>query len=395
MFYLKLNRNLHNRSIFHIRCKDFAIQAERLTDSRLRTRAVAIISSNHQQGTVVSLSDEARQEGLRKGMKVSLVRKMNHSVLLLPCNERLYESMNQYIYQTISSYSPVVEPSCFGQYYVDMTGMGNIYPSNKKAGNLILRGIHDKVNLASTLGISANKLVSSVSTLVVPEPLYEVNSGYEPQFMAPQSSYTLPVVREKLVKQVVEFIFLKKVLDIQKILKHPDTAALLFGKFHRQLDLQAHGEDYSAVVAPRVVPHITRQKILKRDTNDTVLLEAVVQTLAEQIGFELRQRNRVARSLCLEIHYSDGFKNARKGSTGLNDDKSLTVLCLDLFAKTNYRRNSIRSILVDATNLQPAVHQLDMFDSQNEQSDTLSKAIDKIRTRFGDLSIQSASSMVA
>ncbi len=395
MFSVKSNRPLHDRSIFHIRCKDFAIQAERLMDSRLRTRAVAVISSNHQQGTVVSLSDEARQEGLRSGMKVSLVRKMNHSVLLLPCNERLYESMNRYIYQTVLSYSPLVEPSRYGQYYVDMTGMGNIYASSKQAGNLILRGIHDKVSLTSTLGISANKLVSSVSTLVVPEPLYEVSSGFEPQFMAPLSSRTLPVTKEKPVKQVVEFVFLKKVVDIQEILRQPETAAVLFGKFYRQVDMQAHGKDFSAVVAPRAVPHVVKQKILNRDTNDAALLEAVVQTLAEQIGFELRQRKRVARSLCLEIHYSDGFKNARKGAADFNDDKSLTTLCLDLFTKTNYRRNSIRSILIDATNLQPVVHQLELFDNRKEENEALCKAVDKIRTRFGDLSIQPASALVA
>ncbi|NIT99574.1 MAG: hypothetical protein GWN01_01100, partial [Nitrosopumilaceae archaeon] len=87
------------------------VQAERLTDTRLRTRPIAIISSNQQTGMIISLSDEARQEGLERGMKVSLVRKMNHSVLLLPFNQRLYTSMNQYIYDIISSYSPLVEPA--------------------------------------------------------------------------------------------------------------------------------------------------------------------------------------------------------------------------------------------------------------------------------------------
>ncbi|MEJ2636510.1 MAG: hypothetical protein P8184_14610 [Calditrichia bacterium] len=395
MFALKLNRPLHDRSIFHIRCKDFAIQAERLMDRRLRTRAVAIISSNHQQGTIISLSDEARQEGLHAGMKVSLVRKMNHGVLLLPSNDRLYESMNRYIYRTVSSFSPVVEPSDYGQYYVDMTGMNTIYHSNKQAGNLILRGIQDKVNLSGSLGISVNKLVSSVSTLVVPEPLYEVNSGYEPQFMSPLTSGTLPVVKEKAVSQVVEFVFLKKVVDIQEVLKQPETAAVLFGKFYKQVDLQAHGRDYSAVVAPKAVPHIVKQKILNRDTNDAARLEAVVQTLAGQIGFELRHRKRIARSLCLEIHYSDGFKNARKCTASSNDDQTLTTLCLDLFVKTNYRRNNIRSILIDATRLQPVVHQLELFDNRTAENEALSRAIDKIRSRFGDMSIQSASALVA
>ena len=48
------------RSVFHIRLSDFELQAERMLDASLRTRAVAIISSHHQNGTVVALSNEAR-----------------------------------------------------------------------------------------------------------------------------------------------------------------------------------------------------------------------------------------------------------------------------------------------------------------------------------------------
>jgi len=387
------------RSIFHIRFKNFLVQAERLTDTRLRTRPIAIISSNRQSGTIISLSDEARQEGLERGMKVSLVRRMNHSVLLLPFNQRLYGSMNQYIYEIVSSYSPLVEPAYYGQYYLDMTGMGNIYRTSKEAGSRILRGIGNKMRLNSALGISANKLVSSVSTLVAPESVYEVNSGCESQFMAPLATVVLPVVKEKPVNRLVDFLLLKRVQDIQGILDQPETATVLFGRFHRQVDQQAHGQDFSAVVPPLSTPHIVQQKVLDTDTNDTTVLEAVVQHLAGQVGYELRRRKRISRSVCLEIHYSDGFRNSRRGSVNLNDDKSLTTLCLDLFTKANYRRNRIRSILIDATNLRYASQQLDFFDEcdrrENRQSveDTLSRTIDKIRTRFGASSIQSAAAL--
>jgi DNA polymerase-4 len=381
------------RSIFHVRLKNFLVQAERLTDPRLRTRPIAIISSNQQTGTIVSLSEEARQEGLERGMKVSLVRKMNHSVLLLAFNSRLYSSMNQYLYEIISSYSPLVEPAYYGQYYLDMTGMRNIYRTNKEAGNLILRGIQDKIRLSSALGISANKLVSAISTLAVPEPIYEVDTGCESQFIAPLHSQILPVVKEKLVQRIVEFVLLKRVRDIQQILSHSETAAVLFGKFHRQVDMQAHGKDFSAVVPPLSRPHIIKQKILNVDTNNLTVLEAAVQMLAEQIGFELRGRRQISRSVCVEIHYSDGFRNSSKGSLQRNDDKSVTDLCLNLFSKANYRRNRIRSVLIDATDLQPVAQQLDLFDERPLVHDAVSKTIDKIRTRFGASSIHSAAAL--
>ena len=86
-------------SIFHVRLKDFELQAERLMDASLRSRPVAIISSQQQDGTIIAASQEAKSEGLHLGMKLSLVRKMSHSALLMPYNRSLYSRLNSYIYK--------------------------------------------------------------------------------------------------------------------------------------------------------------------------------------------------------------------------------------------------------------------------------------------------------
>ena len=303
--------------------------------------------------------------------------------------------MHNDIFKTISLYSPLIEPSIYGQYYVDMTGMSNIYRSNKDAGNLILKDIHDKIKLNSALGISANKLVSSITTLTVAQSIYEVDNGCESQFIAPLPAHILPVVKEKFIKRIVEFVLIKQVKEIQEILKYPQTASVVFGEYYRQINLQAHGRDYSVVTPPLSKPHIIKQKNLTTDTNDITILEAVVQMLAEQIGYELRVRKQISRSICLEIHYSDGFRNSRKGSLNFNDDKSLTTLCLNLFTKANYRRNRIRSLLIDAADLESSAQQLDMFNNQQMTNQTLSKTIDKIRSKYGAQSIHSAAALVA
>ena len=80
-------------SIFHIRLKNLELQAERILDASLRTRSIAIISSNKQDGTILGLSSEAKEDGLYKGMKVSLVRKISHGTLLLPYNKSLYSKL--------------------------------------------------------------------------------------------------------------------------------------------------------------------------------------------------------------------------------------------------------------------------------------------------------------
>jgi len=366
-----------------------------MLDASLRTRALAVISSHRQNGTLVALSEEAVREGLQPGMKVSLARKMSHSAILLPYNTVLYDRMNRYLYHTLSTFSPLVEPASFGQFYTDMTGMGNIYRSQKQAAALISKNIQSKVSLVSQVGISSSKLVSSISTAVVPEKINEVKTGNEPEFLAPLPSELLPAAQEKPVKRIVDFLFLQRVENLQSVVAHADTGQLLFGPYYKRVAMETQGQDTSVVKPPRYRNHIIEQKVLTSDTNDETILRPVVQHLAEQVAFQLRQRRQVARSISLEVHYTDGFRNARKGSVRFNDDKTVTDVCLDLFTRVNYRRNRIRSVFVDAGKLKATADQLNLFEDRHSQNLALAAAMDRIRSKYGFTSVVPLSALKA
>ena len=121
--------------VFHVRLNALELQAERIMDPSLKTRPVAIISSPHPNGTIVSLSPEAEDEGLFHGMKVSVVRKMNRGIQLLPYNRSLYARISRYVYQTVSMFTPIVEPEGFDGFYLDMKGMQTIYRSANPGTN--------------------------------------------------------------------------------------------------------------------------------------------------------------------------------------------------------------------------------------------------------------------
>jgi len=378
--------------IYHIRLEDFELQAERVLDSSLRTRPVAIISSHHQDGTIVALSSEAKEEGLYRGLKVSIARRMSHGVSLLPYNSILYAKLHRYLYQMISHYSPIAEPAAFGQYYLDMDGMQNIYQDDIQTGYLIAKDIHGRMSMSSQIGISANKLVSSIATAVVPEMIHRVAQGSEPRFLAPLYSEILPVAQEKSVSRMLKFLFLYRVENIQAIVNWPESGRTLFGPHYHKLAMEANGRDNSAVQPPQLQEHIIEQTVLVEDTNDEDILIATVRNLAEQVAYELRRRRRIARSLRLEIHYTDGFKNSRQGAIIYNNDKTVINEAVMLLMHANYRRNRIRSILLDATRLEPVRQQLEMF--KDNRPDVLSQTLDRIRDKYGFNSVYSAISLL-
>ena len=380
-------------SIFHVRLKDFELQAERLMDAALRTRPIAIISSQQQDGTIVSVSPEAKEEGLYGGMKLSLARKMSHSALLMPYNRSLYTRLNSYIYKTVSTFTPIAEPAHFGQFYLDMTGMKHLHPSYQQAGFSISKVIVDKTSLASTIGISVNKLVSRISTAVVPETINEITIGEEPRFLSPLESPILPSVHLPQVKKMVQFLYLKQINDIQKIVHSTQEGSVIFGKHFKQVSRETQGKDTSAVRPPTLKDHIIEQVVIPKDTNDQFILRSIVKTMAEQVAFQLRKRQQISKNVKLEIHYTDGLRNARRNAFDAINDKSIVETCYRLFDLTNYRRNRIRTIIIDASKFVYFANQTSIFETENIKNNNLSKALDIIRRKHGANSIHSASAL--
>jgi len=375
-------------SVFHIRLNDFELQAEQMVDRTLANYPVAIISSANQNGTVVNLSNEAEQEGFYRGMKVSLARKMSHRVKMLPFNDRLYKKIHNYIYKLLKYYSPIIEPGNFGQYYLDMSGMQNLYNDSTQAGYKISKDISSRASMENRVGISVNKLVSNISTAVVEEPIYRINKGNESTFLAPLQSEVLPSMKDRKIEKIIRFLYLQKVQEIQKLTANEKAGSIIFSDNYRKVKQESHGEDNSIVQPPKLLNHIIRQTVLQEDTNDAEILDAVLIRLSEQLGYELRKRNQVAGKLSLEVHYTDGFKNNRTTSLRKNDNDTISITCRDLFQKANYRRNRVRSIVIDACKFQPAIHQLSLF--EKPKPDDISKTIDRLRDKFGFTCIKKA-----
>jgi DNA polymerase-4 len=363
------------------------LQAERIIDQTLRTKPIAIISSHHDNGSIVALSREAKEEGLFRGMKIHMARKMSHSVRMLPYNRNLYSRVHKNISKTICNYTPVFEPEAFGQYYMDMTGTSGLLGRMNDVGLHITRNIKNQLNMQSKIGISTNKLVSKLSTEVVPETVWHIKNGNETKFVAPLSPMFLPVCKENPIKKLIRFLMLITISQVQDIFKIPQLAHALFGHYYSQLDMQVFGKDISPVYPLLEKTKISEQKILSHDSNDYHLLQSIVRELCGHIGFRMRSSFRSGKQISIEIHYTDGFLNKRKNKLSGNDDHTIIDICTSLLDKVFTRRNRVRSIIISVTDLFSVSRQLSFFDQSEVRQDNISSALDKVRSKFGNHSI--------
>ena len=380
-----------NQDVFHIRLNNIAIQAEQIMDPSIKTCSVAIISSEHPDGSIVALSSEAKEEGLFCGMKVSLVRKISHSTILLPYNKSLYNRIDNHIYSTLSRYTPTIEPNGMGNYFLDMRGMSALKGDMQNTGLSIIKHIQNETSLLGIVGISINKLVSKVITTVVSDMIHKVNNGDEKKFLSPLKPQVLPIVDNRTVKRILKFLFIEQIKNIQDISKQVEEFKILFGSHANSLAKQSNGFDQSPVMPPYYLDHIVEQTILPKDTNDETILLAIVKDLAEQIAFILRKRKQVSDIVQLEIYYSDGYKSSSLGKINSIDDSSVKIIFKKLFLRANKRRNRIRTILVDLCRFSPYVEQINLFDMNHQnRSLEISRSIEKIRLKYGVRSLQTA-----
>ena len=374
--------------VFHTRLSHFAVQAERLVDPTLATRPFAVITSPAQNGTILALSSEARAEGLVKGMRVSLARKVSRTAVLLPFNTPLYQKVQGILFQRLVRFSPAVEPAGYGSFFLDMSGMTGIYRSLDRAGHLLARDLASQLDLTPRVGIGRNKLVTAIATRVTwDDPVLEVPHGDEPVFLAPLESTMLPVAREKSVRRTLVDLNLVIVQDVQGLVVREGLRQAVFGPFARRVSAQAQGIDTSVVKPAQLGAgsnSIVERYVLPEDTNDEDRLQGAVQLLAETVGYQLRRSGRAARRVTLQVHYSDGYELRAVGRLVRNDAITVAQELVGLYRRANRRRGRVRALTVDAGNLQPFAEQLALFGSRREEKqERLTQALDHIRQRYG------------
>ena len=61
-----------------------------------------------------------------------------------------------------------------------------------------------------------------------------------------------------------------------------------------------------------------------------------------------------------------------------------------MIKKANFRRNRVRSILLDTSDFKPYLEQRSLFVDQNTINKRISRAVEKIRNKYGFDSLQTA-----
>ena len=384
---------MKERSIIHLNVADFAVAVERQVDSRLRKCPVIIAPEGAARATVYDMSEEAYQQGVRKGMALRRALRFCRDAAVLPPHTDRYERATAEFFKRVLPYSPLIEAADqTGHLFVDVTGTGKLLGPPQDVAWRICKNVRADMGFDPIWALAVNKLVAKVATrLVKPFGEYIVRPGDEESFLRPLPIYLIPGIEAGDLKRFWEFNLTRAG---QVAVLTMDQLDVLFNTRSRALYDAVRGIDPSLVTpAWQRRPKMRFDHGFGNDTNCVSSVEGVLYQLIEQAGADLRGQRLAARRVGIILDYSDGKRIVRQAAVnpGTANDFDLFVSAKLALKRAWTRRVRIRHLALICDRLIPPPAQLELFaefKAENKKKEHLMTALDTIRRRFGRKAIQ-------
>lgn len=391
MLFIVVNFAFMKSIILHLDLDSFFVSCERLIDSRLLHRPL-LVGGIGDRGVVSACSYETRKFGIRSGMSMKVARQLCPQAVVIKGNSGTYTKYSQLVTEIIREKVPLFEKSSIDEFYVDLSGMDKFFGTYKYATEL-RRTIINETGLPISFGLSHNKIVSKVATgEAKPNNQLAIDKGFEKSFMAPLSIRKIPSVGKKTY-ETLRNLGIEKVHTIQEMPVELMMSAL--GKNGLLIWKRVNALDNPPLIPFHERKSISVERTFNKDTIDMQMLLTTIKAMAENLAFQLRRGNKLTSCVSVKIRYSDFNTHSRQLKIPYTSaDHILIPQIVSLFEKLYERRLLIRLVGVKYSDLVGGNYQINLFDDSEEMLN-LYNAMDKIRSRFGDLSVMRASSMGA
>jgi DNA polymerase-4 len=355
------------------------------------------------RGVVCSASYETRAFGVRSGMPISQAVRLCPSALCVPVPRTACADSSRAIRHVLDDFTPLVEAASIDEWYLDLTGTEALYhlePIGETARR-IRHEVHARTGMHVSIGVGPNKLVAKLAVeRAKPKPgtaatgVHIVEDDGVAAFMATLTLGDIPGIGPKLQEKLAG-VGLVTVPDA--LAAAPADLARWLGRETAQRVLRKARGASDAAVEPRApAKQVSREETFDRDIADAVLLRRELRQLAYRVASDLRGDGLSARTVTVKVR--DHAFTTRTASRTLGEpiesDAAIAAAAGALLEELRDRWTApARLAGVALSNFVPTrdAEQLTMFDApqqvETSRDRALSRAVDRVRAKFGDESI--------
>ena len=360
------------------------------------------------RGVVCSASYETRAFGVRSAMSIAQALRLCPDAMCVPVPRNACSDASRAIRKILERFTPVVEGASIDEWYLDLTGTEALYHHEplETTTRRLREAVRTETGYSLSIGGGPNKLIAKLAAerakpsrspkaggvWIVPEDgvrafmddvaLAEI-PGIGPKLQEKLRGVGLVTVRDTLPHELPT---LERWIG-------PKTAAWLHGR--------VRGASGTAVEARDRSRQISREETFGRDIADPAKLVSELRYLAAKVAGDLRGAGLAARTITVKLRTNDfdTHSASRTLPEPAESDRGITEPAVALLAKLRASHSApARLVGVGLSNLTSArvTEQLAMFDTppvagvlpEREKDRELSRAVDRVREKFGDDAIR-------
>jgi DNA polymerase-4 len=341
-------------------------------------------------------------------MSIAQALRLCPNAMCVPVPRNACADASRAIRRVLERFTPVVEGASIDEWYLDLSGTEALYRHEpfETTVRRIREAVRTETGYSLSIGGGSNKLIAKLAAerakpSCTPEGggVWIVPEGGELEFMRGVTLAEIPGIGPKLQERLrgVGLVTTRDVMaHDQATLERwvgAGTAAMLRDR--------VRGVSASAVEARDRARQMSREETFGRDIADPARVVSELMHLAARVAADMRADGLSARTITVKLRTND-FATHSAGSTlreAVESDRGVTEPALALLAKLRAKhRRPVRLVGVSLSNFVAAraAEQLVMFDvpaddgriPERERDRDLSRAVDRVREKFGDDAIR-------
>jgi len=391
---LGLNQAAPTTVVIDLNCAFASIEQQH--DPKLKGRPLAIAAYATDAATIVSSSREARDLGIKTGMRVFEAKAIYPRIIVREPNPPRYRAASDTLIEIMLRHSPDVLRMSIDEASMNLAGTPDLVKLGPEGvGRAIKRAIREEIGecVTCSVGISTSIwMAKQASNLDKRDGLQRIDhtnlvSVFERLALTDLSGVaeaTATRLRKAGIQTVIDFLFATPA-QLGLVGMRSDVG----NGWHQRL----RGFEVSTFESV-VRKSYSHSHVLARATTSQAELEELLMRLSDMVGRRLRSGGRLGSVVSIGVVFRpdvDRFSRQSKLAAPISTGDEIYKAALKLLAARDMRR-PVGTLGVGLAGLSDAgPGQMDLFAAPSKPRDArLETAMDAIRDRFGEDAVQRA-----
>jgi DNA polymerase-4 len=358
------------------------------------------------RGVVCSASYETRAFGVRSAMPISRALRLCPDAMCVPVPRDACSDASRAIRAVLNDFTPVVEGASIDEWYLDLTGTEAYYKyeSLETTARRIREAVISTTGYTVSIGGGTNRMIAKLAAeRAKPSKAPEgggvriVSAGGELEFMSTLTLAEIPGIGPKAQERLAKV----GLVNVSDVLRHDiDTLARWLDRSTAEwLHAKARGRSVANVEPHAPARQMSREETFDRDLVNQGALEQELRHLARKVATDMRADGLAARTVTVKLKLHD-FISRTMGRTlpeAVESDRAIVETALDLLGELRKKfPRPARLVGVALSNFKDArdAEQLEVqlaaqgTRAEEPRDRDLSRALDRVREKFGDESIR-------